>query len=197
MQVPLELTFKNMEQSDAVEAAVRERVDKLGRYFRHIISCRVALEVPNRTRSRTARNYRVSIEISVPGEELVVSRDPRPYEKYNDLYVTIRDAFNAAERQLQSYAGRLREPRKPREVAPHAVVYRIFPQEGYGFLMTPDGREVYFHANSVAAPGFYELNEGDEVRYNETQGDDGPQASVVEALGRDGSHIYPAEIGGM
>lgn len=196
MNVPLELTFKNMEHSDAVEAAVRGRVDKLGRYFRHIISCRVALEVPNRTPAQAARNYRVSIEISVPGEDLVVSRDPTMYENYNDLYVTIRDAFNAAERQLQSYSGKLREPRKPREVAPHAVIYKIFPQEGYGFLMTSDGREIYFHENSVADPGFYELREGTEVRYHETLGDDGPQASVVEALGRDGSHIYPAEIGG-
>ncbi len=195
MQVPLEITFKNMEHSDPVEAVVRERVDKLGRYFRHIISCRVALEVTNRTPNQDARNYRVSIDISVPGEELVVSREPTIYSEFTDIYVTIRDAFNAADRQLQSYSGRLREPRKPRDMVPFAVVNKMFPGEGYGFLMTSDGREIYFHENSVSHPGFNELNEGDAVRFVETMGDEGPQASMVEGLGRDGAHMYPQDTG--
>ncbi|MBA2663033.1 MAG: HPF/RaiA family ribosome-associated protein, partial [Bradymonadaceae bacterium] len=135
--------------------------------------------------------YRVRIDMSVPGEELVVSRDPGSSQAHNDLYIAIRDAFNAAERQLRSYSGKLREPRKHHEIEPHAVVLRMFPHEGYGFLMTPDGREVYFHENSVLNNGFGELNAGDEVRFSEVLGDDGPQASTVDAVGRHGKHIFP------
>ena len=195
MQVPLELTFRDVERSDQVEAVVRERVDKLGRYFPNIIACRVALEVPNRTPQYDVRNHRVSIEVSVPGEELIVSREPNEHANFSDIYVTIRDAFDAAERQLRGYSDRLRETRKPREEMPYAVINKMFPDEGYGFLTTPDGREIYFHQNSVSKPGFSKLNVGDAVRFVETLGDAGPQASLVEGLGRDGTHIYPPEPG--
>ncbi|HSH48462.1 MAG TPA: HPF/RaiA family ribosome-associated protein [Halomonas sp.] len=191
MQIPLEVTFRDVERSEPVEAAVRERVDRLKRYFSHIIACRVTLEVPNRTPQYDVRNHRVSVEISVPGDELVVSREPNEHDNFNDIYVTIRDAFDAAEQQLESYSGRLRDTRMPTEDAPHAVVRKMFADEGYGFLMTPDGREIYFHENSVSHPGFSKLQVGVAVRFVEAQGDEGPQASLVESLGRDGTHLYP------
>lgn len=184
MQLPLEVTFRNAERSDAVEAAVRERADKLKQYFQRIISCRVTIEVPNRTPQYDVLNHRVSIEISVPGDELVVSREPTKHDDFNDVYITIGDAFDAAERQLQSYAGRLKDSRKPIDEPPHAVVNKIFTDEGYGFLLTPDEREIYFHKNSVSHPGFSKLNEGDTVRFVESRGDKGPQASLVKVTGR-------------
>lgn len=192
MQVPLEITFRDVERSEPVEAVVRERVDKLSRYFSRIISCKVTLNVPNRTPQYDVRNHQVNIEISVPGEELIVSREPNEHDNFNDIYVTIRDAFDAAEQQLQSYAGRLKEPGKPPDNVPYAVVDRIFRDEGYGFLMTSEGREIYFHENSVAQPGFSKLQEKDAVRFVEARGDKGPQASLVENLGRDGTHIDPS-----
>ncbi len=184
MQVPLEITFRNAERSDPVEAVIRERVDKLSQYFDRIISCRVALEVPNRTPGYDVLNHRVSIEISVPGEELVVSREPTEHEDFNDIFVTIRNAFDAAEQQLKSYSGQLREFRKPRDEATHAIVNKIFPADGYGFLLTPDEREIYFHENSVSHPGFSKLTQGDTVRFVESMGDEGPQASLVKVVGR-------------
>ncbi|MFA5626882.1 MAG: HPF/RaiA family ribosome-associated protein [Thiohalomonadaceae bacterium] len=184
MQIPLDITFRNAERSEQVEALVRERVDKLNQYFQNIISCRVTLEVPNRTPQYDVLNHRVSIEISVPGEELNVSREPSEHKNFNDIYVTIRDAFDAAEQQLKSYSGRLREPRKIHEDSPRAIVNKIFPNEGYGFLLTPDEREIYFHENSVAHPGFNKLNPGDTVRFVESRGDSGPQASLVKAIDR-------------
>lgn len=192
MQVPLEITFRDVDRSEAVEAVVRERVDKLQRYFPRIVSCRVTLDVPNRTPQYDVRNHRVNIEIGVPGEELAVSREPNEHDNFNDIYVTIRDAFDAAERQLQGYSGRLHDTKKPhQELPPHAVVNKIFSDEGYGFLMTPDGREIYFHKNSVAHAGFAKLHIGDAVRFVESRGDEGPQASLVESLGRNGSHLHP------
>lgn len=192
MQIPLEITFRNAERSDPVEAIVRERVDKLNRYFEHIIGCRVTLDVPNRTPSYDVLNHRVNIEISVPGEKLVVSRAPNEHENFNDIYVTVRDAFDAAEQQLRVYVGRLQETRVELEETPYAVVNKMFSDKGYGFLMTPSGREIYFHENSVAPPGFDKLTKGDTVRFVEAQGDDGPQASMVKGLGRDNANIYPS-----
>ena len=185
MQIPLEVTFRNAERSEPVEEVIRERVDKLNRYFEHIISCRVTVEVPNRTPQYDVLNHRVSVDISVPGEELVVSREPNKNDNFNDIYVTIRDAFDAAEQQLRGYAGRIQETRVlPTDEKPTAVVEKMFMDKGYGFLITTDGREIYFHENSVSAPGFDRLNIGDTVRFVESRGDEGPQASLVKSLAR-------------
>lgn len=184
MQVPLEISFRNAERSEPVEAAIRERAEKLKQYFQGIISCRVTLEVPNRTPQYDVLNHRVGIEISVPGEELVVSREPTEHDDFNDIYQTIREAFNAADRQLKDYSGRLRESHKHLEESPYATVNKIFADQGYGFLLTPDEREIYFHKNSVSHPGFSKLSIGDTVRFVESAGDKGPQASLVKATGR-------------
>ena len=180
MQIPLDITFKNAKRSDPVEAVVRERVDKLGQIFDHIISCRVTLDVPNRTPNYDVLNHRVNVEINVPGEELVASREPNENDNFNDIYVTIRDAFDAAEQQLRSYAGRLRETQVSHEDSPYAIIDKMFLDKGYGLLITPDGREIYFHENSVSPPGFDKLNKGDTVRFVEALGDEGPQASLVK-----------------
>ncbi|MFU8805429.1 MAG: ribosome hibernation-promoting factor, HPF/YfiA family [Bradymonadaceae bacterium] len=190
MQVPVEIAFKNVEQSDAVEALVRERVAKLGKYFRQIISCRVAIEAPHRAPNESVREFNVRVDMSVPGNELVVSRNPGDNRTHQDVYLAIRDAFNAAERQLKDYSSKLRENRKPRVAPPHAVVIRIFHDEGYGFLMAPDGHEVYFHRNSVLNDHFDDLQPGVEVRFNEEEGLEGPQASTVETVGRHGKHEF-------
>jgi ribosomal subunit interface protein len=102
MQVPLEIAFHNMEPSDFIEAKVRERVDKLERYFDRITRCSVSIEAPHRAH-RQGNLYHVRIEISVPGKDLVVSRDPGDLHAHKDVYVAIRDAFSAAERQLAEY----------------------------------------------------------------------------------------------
>ena len=184
MQVPLEIDFRNAERSDQVEEVVRERVEKLKQYFQGIISCRVTLEVPNRTPQYDVLNHRVSIVISVPGEELVVSREPTEHDDFVDIYVAVNGAFDLADRQVKRYSERLRESREPVGDLPVASVTKIFRDEGYGFLMTPEKRKIYFHENSVAHPGFSKLSVGDTVSFVESRGDKGPQASLVTATGR-------------
>ncbi|HRK95281.1 MAG TPA: ribosome-associated translation inhibitor RaiA [Rhodospirillales bacterium] len=110
MQVPLEIAFHNMEPSEFIEANVRERVGKLERYFDRIIRCSVSIEAPHRAH-RQGNLYHVRIEISVPGKDLVVSRNPGDIHAHKDVYVAIRDAFAAAERQLADHARKpSREP---------------------------------------------------------------------------------------
>ncbi len=107
MQIPLEVTFHNMDRSDAVEANVRERVAKLERYFDRIIGCRVVVEAPHK-HQRKGKMFEVRVDVSVPGREIVVNRNGPKNQAHTDVYVAIRDAFAAAGRQLEDYARKMR-----------------------------------------------------------------------------------------
>ena len=111
MQIPVQITFRNIGPSPAIEAAVRERASKLERFFDRIISCRVVVEAPHRSK-RKGKLYQIRISLTVPGEELAVTAAGPQDPAHEDVYVAIRDAFDAAERRLQDYADRLREPVK-------------------------------------------------------------------------------------
>ncbi len=189
MRIPLELAFKNMEPTAAMESLVRERVDRLTHLNRDIIVCRVVVEAPHRSGNEDVKGYRVRIELSVPGDEVVVSRDRSHKRDEYDPYVSIREAFGAAERQLKSYAGRQRKSRRPQTGPPHALVVRKFPDDDYGFLQAADGQEIYFHRNSVVNDRFDELEPGEEVRFEATMGREGPQATTVAQIGQHG-HRY-------
>jgi cold shock CspA family protein len=126
----------------------------------------------------------VRIDLTVPGTELVVSRDNGLNHAHEDAYVAVRDAFKAARRKLDSHTRRQRQQVKTHEVPPHGRVSALFPEEGYGTIQTPDGREIYFHQNSVLNGGFDKLAAGSEVRFVEVSGDKGPQASTVQLIGK-------------
>jgi ribosomal subunit interface protein len=180
MQTPLQITAHDLTLADTVEAEIREKAAKLEHYYHNIIRCHVVVGAPVRSAHAShsqAGLYHVSIDLTVPGAELVVTR-----HENTDLFVAIRDAFVAARRQLQDYARRQRGETKTPETPPHAVVSKLFAQEGYGFLEAADGREIYFHRHSVLAPGFDHLEVGMEVRFAEEPGDKGPQASTVSVV---------------
>lgn len=185
MKLPVQITFRGFPPSEAIEAAVRERAGKLDRFYSGIMGCRVVVEAPHR-HHRDGRIYHVRIDLTVPGGELVVKRDPARHGAHQDVYVAIRDAFDAARRQLEDYARRQRLRVKTHEGTPHARVGRLFMD--YGFLETADGREIYFHRNSVLHKGFDRLKVGTEVRFAEEGGERGPQASTVEIGGKEGRH---------
>lgn len=189
MRIPFEIAFKNVEPTAAMERLIRRRVDRLMRYNRDIIACRIAVEAPHKSPSGQPTGHRVRIELSVPGNELVVSKDRDFPEEEYDPYGAIRHAFSAMESQLKSYSGRQRRQRHPRTGPPHAVVRRLFRDDGYGFLETADGREIYFHENSVVNDHFDDLELGEEVRFEATEGMKGPQATTVARIGEHG-HRY-------
>jgi len=85
---------------------------------------------------------------------------------------------------LQNYAKRQRKEVKTHEVIPHARVGKLFLDKGFGFLELPDGREIYFHKNSVMEVDFDQMEVGMEVHFAEEQGKKGPQASTVRPLHR-------------
>jgi len=183
MQMPMQISFRDMEPSAAVETKIRERAAKLDRYYDRIMSCRVVVEAPHR-RHHQGKLYHVRVDLTVPQGELVVSREPVDRHAHEDVYVAIRDAFDAAQRRLADYARRQRGDIKIHEEAAVSRVSKLFPDEGYGFIETPEGHEIYFHRNSVLNGSFARLEVGDEVQFVEEQGEKGPQASTVRFVGK-------------
>jgi len=102
MQLPLEITFRGIPHSDAVEARIREKAAKLEQYCQNIISCRVAVEAEHHNQHQ-GNLYKIRIDISVPNKHIVVSRDHHDKQAHEDMYVALRDAFAAATRQLEEY----------------------------------------------------------------------------------------------
>jgi ribosomal subunit interface protein len=183
MQVPLEIRFHNTDPSPAVEAAIRERAVKLERFAADIVSCRVTVEAPHR-HHRQGKLFRVSVDVRLPGGEVIANRDPSAHYTHEDVFVSLRDAFKAIRRQLQDYVRKRRGTVKSHEVPPHGVIAVLNPNEDYGRITTPQGREIYFHRNSIVGANFDRLKVGDEVRFSEEAGERGPQASSVQLVGK-------------
>lgn len=177
MKIPLQITVRNLSLSEAAEKDIREKVESLNYYNGQIIGCRVVVDVPHRHHHKGVL-YNIRIDLTVPGKEFVVTR-----EEHEDIYVAIRDGFDALRRRLEDFGRRQRgEVKLHAEVSPSAKVIRLFPGEGYGFLETDDGHEIYFHQNSLLNGEFEQLKVGSEVRFVEEAGEKGPQASTVRLL---------------
>ncbi len=97
MQIPLQITIRGAAHSEELETHIRNKARKLDEFFEHITSCRVVVEIPHKHHHQ-GKMYNVRIDIGVPGHEIVVNRDMN-----EDVYVALRDAFDAAKRQLEDY----------------------------------------------------------------------------------------------
>ncbi len=182
MQVPLTISFRNMEPSMSIEADIREKAAKLETFFDRITSAHVVVDTPHR-RHREGKLHHVRIDLHVPGREIVVNREPAEHHAHEDAYVAIRDAFDAARRQLEDYVREMRGTVKAHEPPGQGQIVRLHPDDGYGFIGTADGREVYFHRNSLVGGDFDRLHAGDTVRFSEEPGEQGPQAATVHRVG--------------
>ena len=183
MQQPLQITFQDIPHSDAVEAAIREKAEKLDQFFDKIMTCRVVVESPH-SHQHQGRLYLVLVDITVPGTELIASRSPDEHQAHEDVYVAIRDAFDAAKRQLQEYKHKLKGKVKTHETPAHGQVIELVPDQDYGRIQASDGRDIYFHRNSLVRGEYDDLEVGSEVRFVEEAGEQGPQASTVHVVGK-------------
>lgn len=182
MIIPLQITWRDIPQSDAIEADIRAKASKLDQFYAHIVSCRVLVEASHRHHHK-GNLYRIRIEIEVPDDQIVVTRDPGDKHAHEDIYVSIRDAFDAARRQLQDYARIRRGHVKRHDITHTARVLFTRPDEDYGFLRTDDGREIYFHRNALTNADLDALEKDVEVQFVEEDGREGPQAKQV-SLGK-------------
>lgn len=182
-QLPLQVTFRNLDHSDAVEAKIREKVEKLCTFHSAIMSCRVSVEQLHRHHQQ-GNHFHVRIDLKVPGHELIAGREPDANHAYTDVYVAIRDAFDAMRRQLEDLARHQQGQVKTHETPAHGKVVELDADRNCGRIESPDGRQFYFHRNSLVAGDFDQLTLGAEVRFSEETGDEGPQASSVQPIGK-------------
>ena len=184
MEVPLEIVFENMDTSDAIRARIESEMEKLAQFHDRITSCRVVIQAPKHHKSHGGL-FEARIHMTLPGRAGInVQRNPGPDHAHEDAYVTIRDAFAAARRQLQDQGRKMEGSAKQHDTPPHGKIARMFHYEGYGFIETADGSEVYFDKNSVVDASFDKLEVGQEVRFSEEMGIKGPQASTVHVIGK-------------
>jgi cold shock CspA family protein/ribosome-associated translation inhibitor RaiA len=187
MNVPLQIAAPHVALSEADESTIREASAKLERFWDRITSCRVEIDMPRR-RGRTGLLYNVRIDLGVPGGEIVIKRQPQ-----DSLLEAVQDAFKAAERRVRDQARKMRGDIKLDRASPRGTVTQLLPWQGYGFITTPEAREVYFNRSSVLDGAFDRLKEGTDVRFAEEPGEHGPQATAVAITRRRrGGHREPA-----
>jgi cold shock CspA family protein len=173
-----------MKPSAAVERNIREQARRLDKFSEDIMSCRVVVEAPHRHHHQ-GYLYHVSMGVRLQGRATIdVTRNPEQHHAHEDVYVAIRDAFDAARRRIEDYARRRRGQVKHHEVPAHGIIVQLFPERDYGTIATRDDRRVYFHRNSVVGADFEQLDMDAEVRFVEEMGEQGPQASTVKLIGK-------------
>jgi cold shock CspA family protein len=185
METPIEVDFQGMTATPALQASIEQQVAKLEQRYGRATACRVVVKGPSE-HHRTGR-YEVNIRIALPnGREVDISRAPSADERYTDLDFAINDSFKRARRRLQDQARKLQGQVKQHEGEPVGTVARLDASGEFGFIEVGDGREIYFHRNSVLNGAFDRLEPGARVLFAEEVGDKGPQASTVKPLGKHG-----------
>jgi len=185
MQVPLEVSFRDVPKSPIIEGLIRQQAEKLEQVCDHIVSCRIAVEQPQE-HQRMGNPFRVRLDVRVPpGHEIVVRREPTDGTLHDGLPAVIRQVFRSARRQLkelvQMQEGRTKSHPMQDTIG---IIARVDRHLGFGFITTIDGRDIYFHRNSVLNGAFALLVPGSAVRFVEEMGEEGPQASTVQPVDR-------------
>jgi cold shock CspA family protein len=186
MQTSVEIDFQGMKGNDGLRTSIIDHVGVLEERFGRITACRVAVKGPSE-HHRKGAPYEITIRLLLPqGREVDIARTPVADERLADINFAINDAFKRARRRLRDQARRIRGEVKSHNGQPIATVRRINNESGFGFLETTDGREIYFHRNSVLNNAFTHLAPGVRVAFCEEPGEKGPQASTVKLLGKHG-----------
>ncbi|HTT01317.1 MAG TPA: HPF/RaiA family ribosome-associated protein [Steroidobacteraceae bacterium] len=181
MRLPLQITFRQMDPSPALEARIRELAARFDRFSAHITRCHVIVE-PRAGHQRQGGLYEFRIDLTLPDQEIAVRRAHPANHSHEDPYVALRDAFRAARRKLADYERKRRGDVKSHVGPAHGRICEIDSDRGCGRIETDDGRLIYFHRNSILGSRFQDLTTGTEVRFAEEGGDRGPQASTVHVI---------------
>lgn len=181
MQTQPQISFDDLPVDEAVREAALEHVARLEKTYDRITGCHVVIAQPHR-HHREGRLYSVRVDLVVPGTEIVVNREHPADHAHEDVYVALRDSFDAARRRLEDHVRHLRGAVKRHLPRAEGRVTQIFPLQGYGFIETSDGREIYFHRHALSDDDFRIVDLGTRVHFTEEDGDEGPQAASVEVV---------------
>ena len=178
MQIPLQITLHGIEHSNALYNSVREKAEKLDRYYDRIMSCRVALELAGRHKHH-GKQFEVRIDLKVPGGEIAIT-----HQHDEELQIALRDAFDAARRRLEDYARGQRGDVKRHPAQLTGRIQRLDASQGVGFIATAEGAEYYFSRDNVVSPPFEHLTVGTVVHFIEDAAAEGLQAKRVSTHGK-------------
>ena len=192
MQTQPTVSFDDIPIDEAVRDAAFRHIDELEATYDRITGCHVVVAQPHR-HQRAGRLYSVRVDLVVPGAEIVVNRSHPLDHAHEDVFVAMRDSFTAARRRLEDHVRHLRGAEKAHAAREMGRVTQVFPLQGYGFLETPDGREIYFHQHALSEHDFRMIDIGSQVQFSEEEGDAGPQAAHVQVVH---PHSHAARRGG-
>jgi len=173
----LQVEARNLEIRKVWQDKIDEEKARLDRHHAGFIqNLRVTIES---TSSHKEGGYELRLIASIPNDTVVVKRKG---EKVVPLLV---DAFNTMGLQVKEQQRKRRQsfkvqPEAAKGTSSEGVVKSIFPYENYGFIVTPQGKEIYFHENALKDATMNQLSEGDGVKFGEAQGDKGPCATWVK-----------------
>ena len=184
METPVEIDFQGMAANPSVRDTIAKHVTQLEERFGRITAGRVVLKAPGE-HHRTGGLYEINIQLMLPeGREVNIGHTAQDDERHSDLTFAVNDAFKRARRQLQDQVRKLQGQVKHHDGPPIGTVVELDPVGEFGFIETSDGREIYFHRNSVLDGEFPHLVVNSRVTYAEEMGEKGPQASTVKLMGK-------------
>lgn len=183
MQTPLEIAFQHVDPTDEIKEFVNEKVSQLERYFDGITSCHVYVRAPHQNQ-KTGNLFEVTIEVRVPGHELVVRNDHGDLDENEHLRAALRNAFDAMAARLKEWKEQIGGEVKFHERLLQGKVVEIHHDKDFGQIIAVDSRLIYFHRNSVVDGSFDELRPRDAVELvvQTDESEIGPQASTVRRI---------------
>lgn len=172
LPLAIEIEGRNVEILPDWRQKIEGELAKLQRHtFEQILHARVTIIGTGHHR---LGNFEMNVVATVPGRTITVNRQG------GFVLPLIVDAFKALDRRFKDYSEvRQQKVKVHEEIARLGTVAKVFPDEDYGFIETPDGLEVYFHANAVQKGDFDKLTPGNEVEFAQEMGEKGPQATWV------------------
>ncbi len=196
MQVPLETIFRDVPRTPDIEKLILDKVDKLEELTDSLTSGEVVIDRPHKSK-QTGNPYRIRLTFNLPpGHRLTVERKSISPDNEQPLSAVVRDAFEALRRQLKETIERQRgDVKRHEEQQVAGIIDELREDEGFGFIRTVDGRRIYFHKNAVSNNDYDRLTVGSGVSYAESEGDRGPQASVVHIIDKPGDRPKDEDLG--
>ncbi len=184
METPLQIDIQGVAASADVRAEIDKHVRQLEDRFGRVTAGRIVVRAPSH-HHHTGGLFDISVHLALPdGRDVNVGHTRQDDERYADLAFALNDTFKRARRQLQDKVRRLRGQVKQHEGPAVGTIKELDPLGEFGFIATSDGREIYFHRNSVLNGEFPHLTVNAHVTYAEEAGEKGPQASTVRLLAK-------------
>ncbi len=175
----LQIEGKNLDVRKSWQDKIEEEKERLTRHHPGLVHhLRVSVES---TQQHKEGGYELVVVASVPSDTVVVKR------KGESVRPMLVDAFDTLGMQLKELQRKRRQKQTTKEPEMAGATFctgaikSLFPFESYGFIVTPQGQEVYFHENALKDISMQQLSEGDQVRFGEGDGDKGPTATWVRA----------------